>query len=217
MPTPNYSAGTTAAAWTRQSGAVHGIEGTKVFFDVPYRGREDHAGAFRETWKKGAQCDIAGFTHLFLKEGPIITDEPGGLASCTLRFEGTDINGEFGETEPTVTRYYNEARTFEAYAEGRRVPVQLGVYRYNASVAVVSYTDTSKQSEAQHSPSLDDPPGPTTLESGARDAISGERMLAETGYWRVISNSGFLDITDNGDGTFSHEEYHERILEGVWT
>lgn len=223
MPQPSF---TSDSNWTRQPGAVSGIDGSKVFYEIPYRGAEEKSAAFRGQWKKGDQCPVPGFEHLYLIQGPTITDEAGGAASAVLRFEGPDISGEFGEPEPVVVTYHNEPRTVQIYADPTDPTYvtdhtfnHTANYRYNAHVAVASYTKGSRDTTPDALTGENELPpleGLKAKESGGASAPEADAVAA--GWFREVENSGFLSVTDQGDGNWSHEAYHEKIYEEIpWT
>lgn len=223
MPQPSY---TSDSNWTRQPGAVSGIDGSKVFYEIPYRGAESKSAAFRAQWKRGDQCPVPGFSHLYLIQGPTITDEAGGAASCVLRFEGPDISGEFGEPDVVIVAYHDEPRTVQIYADpsdpsgsAEYAGDHTANYRYNAHIAIASYVKNSRDTTPDsltgenELPALD---GLTIKESGGAKAPKAEDVAK--GWFKIVENSGFISVTDQGDGSWSHECYHEKIYEEVpWT
>ena len=219
MPAPEYIGDTT---WTRDPGAASGITGTTVFYDIPYSGELGaEATAFRAAWPKGSPCPIAGFTQLRLVSGPTIQELEGGKGTSTLRFEGVDTSGDFGDPDPVVTAFHWDPVEIELYEPG----TWACRYSYKKSVAVVTYTRTSKAGSPGSAPSLDTPVMDRKVydyyvedglenEKGATQSAPQASAISGPGsLYTVDTVSRFNRITDLGTGIFEHEEWHERILE----
>ena len=211
-----------ATNWHQAPGAVSGIQGTTVFYEIPYEGDLSLADTFRASWPKGSACPIAGFTQLLLVDGPTINEGVGNKGTSTLRFEGVDVNGDFGDVDPTVTVYHWDPLEIELYGTG----AWKARYAFKKSVAVKTYTQTSQQSSPGSVPSgLDNPAldaktydyylaNPNNDEGAVQEAPKAADVPT-TGFYVVTTVSRFNRITDLGTGIFEHEEWHEKTLEPI--
>lgn len=186
-----------------------------VFFDIPYTGQTTAKEAFRSTWTEGSACPEPGWSHLSLIEIPVIRELDGSRSTATLRFEGPDINGEFGEEEYSE-RYSLQREDVQLNSTTDKDAV--GTYAYDSPFAVFEYVSATKRTTAKFSPSLDDPiPLKLVSYEDKTKAATADQIIDDntnSQVYEVVTISGFSDISrDSRNGAWRHTEFHQKILE----
>jgi hypothetical protein len=209
MPAPQYIGNT---SWSRQPGATSGIDDGRAFYEIPYAGKLVDAPAFRVAWRRGTACPIVGWEHLFLLQGPTITEEEGGKCTATLRFEGPDINGEFGE-DNDETVWYAERRSIELPLPAYQTDGVGTTYLFNAQIAVVTYSQDSRPTTVGRAPTLEDPEW-VGIERGPVFPIPVASLVEGEDY-KVTTSSALLEIVKTSDNSYNVREWHEKIFTAV--
>ena len=199
-----------ATAWTLQAEQQSGItDDGKVFQEITYLGNKNLRASFRNSWVKGDACPIAGREHLTLVTSPTIT-EGRAMAWATLRFEGADVTGEFGDHSDTLHKEDQAEEVNLQSPNGLK-----GTYEYYAPVVVRTYTSDTERSEPKSPPSMSDP---IPLRKVAGDGLGAEALVAantpDSPLWEVVTISKFVSIDYDGSA-WVHEEFHTKSLGGV--
>ncbi len=219
MPAPDLIGNT---AWQRQPGHDFGIEDSgRIFYNIVFAGASDTAKTFVASWPAGSACPEAGFTHLTLTTPPSPKDQDGARSVARLRFEGEDINGQFGQDEYHEHAYYEE-RDVELKASS----YDKGVYAYLSGVVTYTYTSASKRSRdnTRFSPSIEDPE-PLKLTSftpsdpDSPQPINAEDLISEHGTTPIYKVTSYGHVTgavrQKRGGAWSITESHTKRLEPV--
>ena len=212
MPAPTFAGDTD---WGQVLGKRSGINNGIVFYELPYEGRQATADNFRSSWTRGTACPVPGFDHLKLVNAPEINEIGAGKAQALLRFEGADLNGNFGEAEERIENLHWQRRSV-TFTD---TTAEMGtVYLYDVAVITVTYTRDSRRSEPYAAPSgLGDPifRGIERRGVGLFNEIKEVDELVEGTDYKVTTTSSLKSVIERAPGAYFHTEVHERIAEQI--